>query len=622
MVLDKMVLDKMVLDKTNQLLGKKKPKMKGTKMNLTEFLSDEKGGGGGPVMAGKIDWAAEMETSNDVEDFDDIQYGRPSIDRSKLPTAPKASRGPDVDPSRIPNNPPFTAFIGNLPYDTTADKIEQFFQKLNVLNVRLPSDQGRMKGFGYVEFGDKQSLIDALLLNDEVLSGRKVRVDLAGQNQQNDQRSGGGFGRERQNEGPDRTEGDWRRGPPPESEFDRGGDRYGDRGGDRYGDRGGDRGGDRYGDRGGDRYGDRGGDRYGNRDGDRYGDRGGDRYGDRGGDRYGDRRGSDRWGSRDEGRGFDRDDRDGGSRGYDRGSSYRDRNRDYDDRRPSRGYDDRGQRDRYEDDRGPQRDRYDDRGPPRDRYDDRGPQRDRYDDRGPPRDRYDNRRGYDRRDGGGYGRDRYDDRERRGGFGSGYRRDDRQRSPETPAERPRLNLQPRTKPIEEPAPEGKPSEGKLSEDKPSEGNAPKATPPKPSSASIFGGAKPVDTAAREREIEERLQKQRLEEAKKLEEEKENRYVNNPSADRGYRKRRDSENSQEDGYSGSRRERRLSSGSSSKGRSGPPPVTSSRSRKDSNTSNHSQEVFSGGEGDKDEPKSPVSPSSSNDQPRFVKYLPGI
>lgn len=39
-----------------------------------------------------------------------------------------------------------------------------------MVNVRLPTDQGRLRGFGYVEFEDRQSLIDALGLNDEVKS--------------------------------------------------------------------------------------------------------------------------------------------------------------------------------------------------------------------------------------------------------------------------------------------------------------------------------------------------------------------------------------------------------------------------------------------------------------------
>lgn len=46
-----------------------------------------------------------------------------------------------------------------------------------MVNVRLPTDQGRLRGFGYVEFEDRQSLIDALGLNDEVKS-HDVNVNL------------------------------------------------------------------------------------------------------------------------------------------------------------------------------------------------------------------------------------------------------------------------------------------------------------------------------------------------------------------------------------------------------------------------------------------------------------
>ena len=41
-------------------------------------------------------------------------------------------------------------------------------------------------------------------------------------------------------------------------------------------------------------------------------------------------------------------------------------------------------------------------------------------------------------------------------------------------------------------------------------------------ASIFGSAKPVDTAAREREIEERLARQKEQEKERLEQEREKR----------------------------------------------------------------------------------------------------
>lgn len=57
---------------------------------------------------------------------------RSLIDRSKLPTAPKAARGPDIDLSRVPAQPPYTAFVGNLPYDSTEELIANFFKNQKV----------------------------------------------------------------------------------------------------------------------------------------------------------------------------------------------------------------------------------------------------------------------------------------------------------------------------------------------------------------------------------------------------------------------------------------------------------------------------------------------------------
>ena len=59
-------------------------------------------------------------------------YRAPPIDRSILPTAPRAAREPNIDRSRLPKSPPYTAFLGNLPYDVTEDSIKEFFRGLNV----------------------------------------------------------------------------------------------------------------------------------------------------------------------------------------------------------------------------------------------------------------------------------------------------------------------------------------------------------------------------------------------------------------------------------------------------------------------------------------------------------
>ena len=63
---------------------------------------------------------------------DDDVYRAPPIDRSILPTAPRAAREPNIDRSRLPKSPPYTAFLGNLPYDVTEDSIKEFFRGLNV----------------------------------------------------------------------------------------------------------------------------------------------------------------------------------------------------------------------------------------------------------------------------------------------------------------------------------------------------------------------------------------------------------------------------------------------------------------------------------------------------------
>lgn len=354
-------------------------------------------------------------------------YRAPPIDRSILPTAPRSAREPNIDRSRLPRSPPYTAFLGNLPYDVTEDSIKDFFRGLAISAVRLPrepSNPDRLKGFGYAEFDDVESLLRALSLNEENLGNRRIRVDIADQSNDKERDNGPMGGRDRggrmSDMGPDRTDSDWRARPAGEEDGPpRRDDGFGERSRDRF-------------------------------ESDRY--------------------------------------RDGPRRDMDR-------------------YD--GGRDRY-------RDRYDDRDR-RDRFDDRD-RRDRFDDRD-RRDRYDDRGGYDSRGGGGGRRafgssfrrddfdsrgssDRFGDRDR---FGEDrYERRAEPREDRGPPQRPKLNLKPRSVPKEE--------EG-------SGGTSPTPAPAPARSSSIFGNAKPVDTAAKEREVEERLKKQEERLQRQLEEDK-------------------------------------------------------------------------------------------------------
>lgn len=57
---------------------------------------------------------------------------RPKATNVFLPTAPRAARGPDISDDRIPNKPPYIAYISNLPYDVDEEDIADFFCNMSV----------------------------------------------------------------------------------------------------------------------------------------------------------------------------------------------------------------------------------------------------------------------------------------------------------------------------------------------------------------------------------------------------------------------------------------------------------------------------------------------------------
>uniref|UniRef100_A0A2K6BDQ7 Eukaryotic translation initiation factor 4B n=1 Tax=Macaca nemestrina TaxID=9545 RepID=A0A2K6BDQ7_MACNE len=218
----------------------KKKNKKGKTISLTDFLAEDGGTGGGSTYVSKpVSWADETDdlegdVSTTWHSNDDDVYRAPPIDRSILPTAPRAAREPNIDRSRLPKSPPYTAFLGNLPYDVTEESIKEFFRGLNISAVRLPrepSNPERLKGFGYAEFEDLDSLLSALSLNEESLGNRRIRVDVADQAQDKD-RDDRSFGRDR-NRDSDKTDTDWRARPATDSFDDypprRGDDSFGDR---------------------------------------------------------------------------------------------------------------------------------------------------------------------------------------------------------------------------------------------------------------------------------------------------------------------------------------------------------------------------------------------------------
>lgn len=110
--------------------------------------------------------------------YDDLSYG--SGYRSKKP---------------LPSEPPYTAYVGNLPQGIVQGDVYKIFANLNVKGVRLVKDRetDKFKGFCYVEFEKLADLQTALEMDGIVeVEHSVIKIDVA-EGRRNDR--GGGFDR-------------------------------------------------------------------------------------------------------------------------------------------------------------------------------------------------------------------------------------------------------------------------------------------------------------------------------------------------------------------------------------------------------------------------------------------
>lgn len=192
----------------------KNKKSKGVTMSLGDFVNKVEEGTGAPtagagqniVYADKKKGMPTMSSWADEVEEDGAFFEK---ERIILPSAPRASRGPAYADHEIPQNPPFTAHLGNLPYDIDEEEIFKFFRDVHLMELKLPRDQQtqRLRGFGYAEFETREDLIEALIRNEQMMRGRPIRITLG--NGQQDRRGGD------MDRGGMRGDGDRRRGRPP-----------------------------------------------------------------------------------------------------------------------------------------------------------------------------------------------------------------------------------------------------------------------------------------------------------------------------------------------------------------------------------------------------------------------
>ncbi|KAJ2942827.1 hypothetical protein O0L34_g15015 [Tuta absoluta] len=82
----------------------------------------------------------------------------------------------------LPTEPPYKAYVGNLPSGIIQGDINRIFPDLTIKNVRLVMDRetDKFKGFCYVEFEYLEDLERAIAMNGALnVDGQFVRIDVA-----------------------------------------------------------------------------------------------------------------------------------------------------------------------------------------------------------------------------------------------------------------------------------------------------------------------------------------------------------------------------------------------------------------------------------------------------------
>uniref|UniRef100_A0A1A9VUU4 RRM domain-containing protein n=1 Tax=Glossina austeni TaxID=7395 RepID=A0A1A9VUU4_GLOAU len=168
--------------------GKKGRKgSKGKVISLNAFLGDDTGTPAGTVRVTKKIPNFNTDSSESDSSVSHQVY--------QLPTAPRSKQ--IFDDSSIPHDPPYVAYLSNLPFDINETDISEYFKLCNVINVRLIRENGgtgRFRGFGYIDVNARDDLIQVLSFPNPNIRGRRIEIELSnGIEQQNARKQGGNW---------------------------------------------------------------------------------------------------------------------------------------------------------------------------------------------------------------------------------------------------------------------------------------------------------------------------------------------------------------------------------------------------------------------------------------------
>lgn len=169
------------------------PPKKSKKMDISEFLADDSLGGTAwadtDVDMGTIGVGITTEAPIGAPSAVAGGWGAGSGDGADRGSRFDESRGgsrPERKEFPIPDEAPFRARIGNLPWEVDEEKLTRHFESRMqaqdiISDVVLPLDQesGRIRGFGFVTFNTRDLLEESLKLNYSEFLGRKIFVSVA-----------------------------------------------------------------------------------------------------------------------------------------------------------------------------------------------------------------------------------------------------------------------------------------------------------------------------------------------------------------------------------------------------------------------------------------------------------
>jgi len=165
---DKKKTSKQVNSKKVEKEEKKKDKKK---IPSPEPESDESSE---EVITRIVPGASNSDSSDESSSSDSEQDDTPNLAKRKpeakpTPPAKKAKAG-GID---------LTLFIGNLPFTSTKEELEEFLAECDVSEVRLVKDSndGRFKGYAYADFNSEEGFDKALEYNGEDFNGRSIKID-------------------------------------------------------------------------------------------------------------------------------------------------------------------------------------------------------------------------------------------------------------------------------------------------------------------------------------------------------------------------------------------------------------------------------------------------------------